>query len=55
MNTKFKRPRRAVRYSNVYCRGNEDMLMDCNHHTIELDNGRDIKGPVAAVDCKGNH
>lgn len=47
------RPHRAVRYSNVYCRGHEDMLEDCIHHTIELYAGRNYRGEVAAVDCKG--
>ena len=37
------------------CIGNEDMLEDCRHHTIELNDGKNYEGSVAAVDCKGMH
>ena len=49
----YTRPNRATRYSNVYCHGNEEMLEDCRHHTIELNEGKKYDEPVAAVDCKG--
>ena len=52
-NPSYTRSNRATRFSNVYCIGNEDMLEDCRHHTIELNDGKNYTGPVAAVDCKG--
>lgn len=52
-NSTYTRSNKATRFSNVYCIGNEDMLEDCRHHTIELDDGKRYNGPVAAVDCKG--
>ncbi|XP_019852408.1 PREDICTED: scavenger receptor cysteine-rich domain superfamily protein-like [Amphimedon queenslandica] len=51
-NSPYTRSNKAIRFSNVYCIGNEDMLEDCRHHTIELDDGKSYNGPVAAVDCK---
>ena len=52
-STLYTRPKKATRYSNVYCRGNEEMLEDCRHHTIEINEGKKYDGPIAAVDCKG--
>jgi deleted-in-malignant-brain-tumors protein 1 len=51
-NSSYAKPKRAVRYSNVHCNGNEDMLTDCIHHTFEFNYGRTLLNmPVAAVNC----
>ncbi|XP_011405675.2 PREDICTED: scavenger receptor cysteine-rich domain superfamily protein-like [Amphimedon queenslandica] len=51
LNSTYGRPKRAIRYSNVYCNGNEEELIDCTHHTFEFDFGRTYDVPVAGVDC----
>ena len=52
-NSSYGHPKRAIRYTNVYCRGHEEELGDCTHHTLELEAGRTYKAEVAGVDCGG--
>ena len=51
-NSTYGHPRRAIRYSNVYCRGYENKLADCSHHTLELNVGRTYQAEVAGVNCQ---
>ena len=53
-NSSYGHPKRAIRYTNVYCRGHEEELGDCTHHTLEFEAGRTYKAEVAGVDCGGN-
>ena len=50
-NSTYGKPKRAIRYSNVYCRGNEKEIADCTHHTFEFEYGRTLKVEVAGVNC----
>ena len=54
-NSTYGQPKRAIRYSNVNCRGQEEELSDCSHHTLELYVGRTYQSKVAGVDCGGNN
>ena len=54
-NSKYGKPKRSVRYSNVNCYGNEKRLADCAHHTLEFDTGRTYNTEVAGVDCHGKN
>ena len=53
--SKYGKPKRSVRYSNVNCYGNEKRLADCDHHTLEFDAGRTYNTEVAGVDCHGKN
>ena len=53
--SKYGKPNRSVRYSNVNCYGNEKRLADCAHHTLEFDAGRTYNTEVAGVDCHGKN
>ena len=53
--SKYGKPKRSVRYSNVNCYGNEKRLADCAHHTLEFDAGRTYNTEVAGVDCHGKN
>ena len=50
-NSTYGHPKRAIRYSNVYCRGYENKLTDCSHHTLEFNVGRTYQAEAAGVDC----
>ena len=51
--SKYGKPNRSIRYSNVNCYGNEKRLADCAHHTLEFDSGSRYNTEVAGVDCHG--
>ena len=53
--SKYGKPKRSVRYSNVNCYGNEKRLADCDHHTLEFDAGSRYNTEVAGVDCHGKN
>ena len=53
--SKYGKPNRSIRYSNVNCYGNEKKLADCAHHTLEFDAGSRYNTEVAGVDCHGKN
>ena len=53
-NSSYGHPKRAIRYTNVFCHGHEEKLADCTHHTLRFEVGRTYKAEVAGVDCGGS-